>query len=224
MAATGRGPPPGARGPQVTPAPDTALDEALEGFRQAAFGEVAALFRNIDRTSLRQAVETLAAARRVYVTGTGIGRALAHQLRRVAGHHTWRWHLVDAAVGPAPPGGAGKLSRTDALVCVDLASGADDPIRTAGGGGASLIRITDHPPPSRAASPGEILLVLGRDPGPVRSRAGTLAFFEMLVNLAVAVRTAYCLGATGTFGAPARPTPGAASPLARSRRRAPGRT
>lgn len=223
MAATGSGPPPGARGPQVTPAPDTALDEALEGFRQAAFGEVAALFRNIDRTSLRQAVETLAAARRVYVTGTGIGRAFAHQLRRVAGQHTWRWRLVDAAAGPAPPGGAGKPGRTDALVCVDLASGADDTIRTAGGG-ASLIWITDHPAPSRAASPGEILLVLGRGPGPIRSRAGILAFLEMLVNLAVAVRTAYWLGVPGASGAPARPAPGAASPPARSRRRALGRT
>lgn len=224
MAGRGRGPPPGARGSRVKPAPDIALDEALEGFRLAALGEVAALFRNIDRTSLRQAVETLAAARRVYVTGTGIGRAFAHQLRRVAGHRTWRWHLVDAVAGHTPPGVAGKLSRTDALVCVDLAPGADDRIRTTGCGGASLIRITDHPPPSRAASPGEVLLVLGRDPGPVRSRAGTLAFLEMLVNLAVAVRTAYCLGATGASGAPARPTPGAASPLARSRRRAPRRT
>ncbi len=223
MAATGRGPPPGTRGPRVTPAPDAAVDEVLEGFRQAAFGEVAALFQNIDRTSLRQAVETLAAARRVYVTGTGIGRAFAHQLRRVAGQHTWRWRLVDAAAGPAPPGGAGKPGRTDALVCVDLAPTADGSNRAAGGG-ASLVRITDHPAPSRATSPGEILLALGRGPGPIRSRAGTLAFLEMLVNLAAAVRTAYCLGATGASSAPARPAPGAASPLARSRRRAPGRT
>ncbi|MCY4429278.1 MAG: hypothetical protein OXC11_02645 [Rhodospirillales bacterium] len=224
MTGTGHDPSSGTRGLRVTPAPDIALDEALEGFRQAALGEVAALYGNIDRASLRQAVETLAAARRVYVTGTGIGRAFAHQLRGVAGQHTWRWHLVDAVAGRAPPGGTGELLRTDALVCVDLAPAAEARVRAAGRGGAPLIWITDHPPPSRAASPDETLLVLGGDSGPARSRAGTLAFLEMLVNLAAAARAARRSGTPGAFGAPAWPRPGAASLSARSGRRVPGRT
>ena len=163
-------------------------ERALDRFRQAALGDIDALFHRIDRQALERAVLALAGAHSVLVVGTHPARSVATHLHRVAATRFGNWHLVEWR-------GAGServwstLAAQDVVIAIATEPCGNEEIefaRLARSAGARVVGIGDGLDSLLADCVDDLLLFPARSTTERRSDVGTTALVELLVAMVAA--------------------------------------
>ena len=167
---------------------ERALDRSPEVFRKAAIDSLNTLFNRIDNTALDEAIQALADARRVAITGAN-GDSCGTAPLLYAGLTWFRdWTYYDHRRD-----GAARvifdLEAGDALVAIATAPYNPHILLTAcyvRESGARVIGITDTPQSPLNRSAHDVLLTPVPTPGVFKSHVATTALVEMLVMMAAA--------------------------------------
>lgn len=167
---------------------DSNFEKTLRTFHRAGVGNLDDMFENIDRTAMKQAIETLAIARNVVVVGMHASYALANYLHYVAAMAFRNWHMVTRLNGELSDRVEG-LTSADALVGIALKPSATDTIKVAKRAhesGVPVIGITDSRTSALAACSKVVLLTPKQSPSFFDSYIATTALVEMLIGMIVA--------------------------------------
>ena len=163
-------------------------EHTLDCFRQAALGNIDALFHRIDRQALERAVLALAGARSVLVVGTHPARSVATHLHHVAAMRFGNWRLVEWR-GAGPERVWSTLAAQDVVIAIATEPHATEEFefaRLARSMGARVVGISDGPESPLAECVDDLLLFPLRSPGERHSDVGATALVEVLVAMVAA--------------------------------------
>ncbi len=164
------------------------LGSLLSAFRQASLANIEHLFATIDSDLVGEVVDTLLAARTVYVAGMQASFPYANYFQYVGYMARPNWVLVRNRNGVLADGVV-DLGPEDALVVIALQPCARDTIRLAQMGqerGATVIGITDSRTTPLAARSDLVITVPCRSPQFFESYVSTTALLETIVGFVVA--------------------------------------
>ena len=167
---------------------ESEFDHVLNGFQQAALGNINTLFNHIDRTALERAVQALADARAVLVVGLLASESSANYLHHLAAMGFRNWQLL-AGDSAELAQQLETLAPGDVVVCISVEPCAADSIRVARHAreaGARVIGITDRRTSPLAACSDDILLVSIQSPSIFPSQVGAITLIEVLVGMIAA--------------------------------------
>ena len=167
---------------------ESEFDHALNGFQQAAVGNINNLFDLIDRGTLERAVQALTDARAIHVVGMHASHSLADYLHRMAAMGFLNWHLLDSSSADFSHL-MEALAPADVVVCIAVEPFAADSIRVARRAqeaGARVIGITDRRTSPLAARSDDLLVIAMQSPSIFPSYIGIMALIEVLVGMIAA--------------------------------------
>ncbi|MDE0392124.1 MAG: MurR/RpiR family transcriptional regulator [Rhodospirillales bacterium] len=167
---------------------ESEFDHVLNGFQQAALGNINTLFDHIDREALERAVQALADARAVLVVGLLASESSANYLHHLAARGFRNWQLL-AGDSAELAQQLESLAPGDVVVCISVEPCAADSIRVARHAreaGARVIGITDRRTSPLAACSDDILLISIQSPSVFPSQVGAITLIEVLVGMIAA--------------------------------------
>ena len=163
-------------------------EHTLDSFRQAALGNIDALFHRIDRDALERAVLALARARSVLVVGTDPAHSVATHLHHVAAMRFANWRLVERH-GAGPERVSSTLAAQDVVIAIATSPCANETLefaRFARGMGARVVGIGDGLDSPLADCVDDVLLLPARSATGRHSNVGATALVEVLVAMVAA--------------------------------------
>lgn len=164
------------------------MNSLLSAFRQASLANIEHLFDTIDSNVVGEAVQTLLAARTVYVAGMQSSFPYANYFQYVGYMANPNWVLVRNTNGALADGVVG-LGPADVLVAIAIRPCARDTVclaQMAQERGATVIGITDSRTTPLAARSDFVLTVPCRSPQFFDSYVSTTALLETIIGLVVA--------------------------------------
>ena len=163
------------------------FENTFDTFHRTSAANLDGLFENIDRNSVRSAIDILEDARNVTVVGMHASYAFADYLHYIAAMCFRNWHLVTRLNGELSDRVEG-LESEDALLAISLRPCAADTIkvaRRAHEAGVPVIGITDSRTSPLAAYSKVVLLTPKQSPGFFDSYIATTALIEMIIGMIV---------------------------------------
>ena len=164
------------------------FENTFDTFHRTSVANLDGLFENIDRNSIRSAIDILENAHNVTVVGMHASYAFADYLHYVAAMCFRNWHLVTRLNGELSDRVEG-LTSEDALVSIAHRPCAADTIKVARRAhqtGVPVVGITDSRTSPLAACSKVVLLTPKQSPGFFDSYIATTALIEMLIGMIVA--------------------------------------
>jgi len=164
------------------------MDSLLSAFRQASLTNIEHLFATLESEVVSEVVETLLAARTVYVAGMQASFPYANYFQYVGYMARPNWVLVHNRNGVLADGVV-DLGPDDALVAIALQPCARDTIRLAQMArerGTTVVGITDSRTTPLAARSDFVLTVPCRSPQFFESYVSTTALLETIIGFVVA--------------------------------------